>query len=284
MNDEINSNWNYAVCYLEFLFNDLVIAKGSGFFWEASSKQIFLISNWHNFSGRSNEDGQPLSKETGATPNSVSFYAYQQLSEPDENNQFALNITKTTVPLVHPTTGDNLWYEHPTFGRRVDLGALRASNIKNFNHIVKPANTLETDCGEKFCVSQDAFIVGYPLGLVTAAIPIPVWKRGTIATEPYINPDGNPFIYVDAATRKGMSGSVVVVKDTFFGQHLKKDGTKSANTIISKHEQILGIYSGRLHPNNVEAQLGKVWKRHLIDELVESPKIADTSLIAVSPS
>lgn len=277
MADEIDSDWNYAVCYLEFSYNDQVIASGSGFFWEASSKQIFLVSNWHNFSGRSNADGQPLSS-TGAIPNNLSFYAYQQISPLDANNQFQINITKTTVPLIDEITGANLWYEHPQLGRRVDIGAKRVADIANFNHIIRPANSLETDCGERLYVSQDVFIVGYPLGLVTKSIPIPVWKRGTIATEPYVNPDGDSLIYVDAATRKGMSGSVVLVKSLRFGEYIKKDGSKKSDTLVSHHTQIAGIYSGRLHPSNIEAQLGKVWKRHLIDELVENAKIADTSI------
>ena len=135
MIDEIESDWNFAVCYLEFLFNEQVLATGSGFFWKSISGQTFLVSNWHNFSGRSNEDGQPLSKN-GGIPNSVSFYAYQQTSVPDENNQFTLNITKTTIPLIHEQSDENLWYEHSHFGRKVDIAAINVDLLPKFSPVV----------------------------------------------------------------------------------------------------------------------------------------------------
>lgn len=38
----------------------------------------------------------------------------------------------------------------------------------------------------------------------------PVWKRGSIASEPLFNINLGPAILVDAVTRRGMSGSPVL--------------------------------------------------------------------------
>lgn len=86
-----------------------------------------------------------------------------------------------------------------------------------------------------------------------------------------IDPEGLPKIYVDTATRKGMSGSVVLAERFHMGPYEKKDGTKS-DTLIARTTNILGVYSGRIGANNVEAQLGIVWKRAVIDEIVRGGK------------
>ena len=49
MVNRIESDWNYAVTYLEFSFNNLLLATGSGFFWNNQLGETFLVSNWHNF-------------------------------------------------------------------------------------------------------------------------------------------------------------------------------------------------------------------------------------------
>lgn len=134
--------------------------------------------------------------------------------------------------------------------------------------MLSAANELEDDADVEPFVSQDVFILGYPLGLI-AHVPIPVWKRGTIATEPGIDHNSLPIIFVDSATRQGMSGSAVLARHILLGPFKKRDGSQS-NTLYAVATQILGVYSGRIHPSNVEAQLGIVWKRHLVDELISS--------------
>ena len=54
---------------------------------------------------------------------------------------------------------------------------------------------------------MDCFILGFPEGLFGAAFT-PIWKRGSIAAEPY---QRVPY-YIDIATRRGMSGSPVIIR------------------------------------------------------------------------
>src|SRR5690242_7246944 len=54
------------------------------------------------------------------------------------------------------------------------------------------------------------FVIGYPQNTENF---YPIWKSGTIASEPNLMPLGIPFFYIDATTRKGMSGSPVVFRD-----------------------------------------------------------------------
>ena len=266
-NGVLESNWNYAVTYLDLLFDDTPLASGSGFFWKSEDEKIYLITNWHNLSGRDPQTNQPLS-EHGGIPNQVRFTYYATTPGTEGNETFVLTTATAKIELTSQN-GDALWSSHPVLGQRVDIAALPIPTSALIpGAIIKPVNTLEGEAVVNPYPSQDVFVIGYPLGLITN-LPIPIWKRGTIATEPSINPDALPKVYIDTATRKGMSGSIVIARHNITGSYQKPDGTMS-NTLFSRQDKILGVYSGRISPHDVEAQLGIVWKNHLINEIVNS--------------
>ena len=64
-----------------------------------------------------------------------------------------------------------------------------------------------------------------------------------------------------------MSGSLVLAKHLILGPYKTADGSES-NTLIAIKDSILGVYSGRLGADEVQAQLGIVWKRQVVDEIV----------------
>jgi hypothetical protein len=184
-----------------------------------------------------------------------------------------MSLATVTVPLYDSDLSGPRWLDHPKFGRKVDIAAIDVSHVVTslkVNHV----NVVESDAVLQPLVSQDVFIVGYPLGLITGA-PSPVWKRGTIATDPTFDPEGLPKMYVDSATRTGMSGSVVVAKHIVFGQKItKKDGTETGPVLYAVKDLVLGIYSGRLGADLEKAQLGIVWKRSAIEETVNGNSVA----------
>jgi hypothetical protein len=55
-------------------------------------------------------------------------------------------------------------------------------------------------------IGNEVFILGYPLGF-THFVNTPIWKRGSIASEPHIETAETKFrVVIDATTRGGMSG------------------------------------------------------------------------------
>ena len=67
-----------------------------------------------------------------------------------------------------------------------------------------------------------------------------------------------------------MSGSFVIAEHTGI---FSPDGAEmSDDSWIGTGRKILGIYSGRLGASDIEAQLGIVWWRHLIDEVIQKGK------------
>ena len=77
-----------------------------------------------------------------------------------------------------------------------------------------------------------------------------------------------PKMFVDTASRPGMSGSPVIFRRT--GIHGAKNGELKPDSIIGTIQNFVGIYSGRvLGKTELEAQLGIVWKKEVIDEIID---------------
>lgn len=138
---------------------------------------------------------------------------------------------------------------------------------------VDHVNVLEADAVLAPHVSQDVLIVGYPFGLITGS-PSPVWKRGTLAIDPTYDPHDVPKTYVNATTRPGMSGSVVIARHVVvMADYMKKDGTLAETMLYEELHLVLGLYSGRVDDKLEQAQLGIVWKRNAIEETLAARKV-----------
>ncbi len=235
------------------------LALGTGFLWLHNNK-IYLITNKHNVTGRHFETGKPLSGTCGV-PNImqvtynimhngggisrgsvVSIYLYNGQNDPNSNNPVPMWIDdkKNNSDIVAIDLDPHLKTNH---------------NVENFVY----ANTVRSDI--HMGVAQDAFVLGYPKGIDVQHFPI--WKRASIASEPSIGAYKNqPTFFIDTATKEGMSGAPVYAY--YSGAYPTEGGVAINSGTASK---FLGVYSGRLGDNEVEAQLGIVWKQEAIERL-----------------
>jgi hypothetical protein len=253
----------YAV-YIRLLFGETFLSRASAFLWRFNGR-AFLVSNWHNFSGRkpivgAKDDLSPRS-DTGGIPDTVECVFYRDRLSGGQPVGAGQIFYPDRFPLTDDA-GQPLYKEHP-FAPRVDIAALP---IELHSHVIPYfLNEYPFDENVDLYASQDVFIVGFPFGPITGT-PLPIWKRGSIASEPRMPIDGLNKVFVDTAGRRGMSGSFVIA------QHNGLFHPQGKPSFIGVAKRLFGIYSGRVHPSATEAQLGIVWHREEIDKTVQRGK------------
>ena len=249
--------YSQAPVFIKMRFGDMELAVGTAFFYRRN-ENLHLISNWHNFSGRNPETKEPLSSH-GGVPDNILCYACLNLP----------HIQRQWLELSLNNDGVSNWFQHPLHGSNIDIGVLPVNLDETFRAIV--LNEL-TSTPMELGVSHDVFVLGYPLGLM-AEHGLPVWKRASVATEPGTS---SPKFLIDTATRSGMSGSPGILRYRgFYKTDTSSEGISNEDW-FGEGDMFVGVYSGRLGPSEMEAQLGIVWKAHLIDEIIDGKAIAGT--------
>lgn len=236
---------------LSLYFNDTALGQATGFIWKIGDK-YYLVSNWHVFSGRDFFTMKNL-RPDGGRPNKI---------------ETMFNI-ETGSFFKQPWTihirdkGDRpLWMVLPG-ARRVDIAVLPLEFPPGERIItLYPLNVLAV-AALRIEIGMDVFVLGYPFPIEPPAYPI--WKRGSIASEPQLVGLSNDYMLVDTASRPGMSGAPVIRKS--WQNHLVEPGRQAYDDRPAV--KFLGVYSGRLpvdHPH--EAQIGLVWDKSFIDEII----------------
>jgi hypothetical protein len=232
----------------------------SGFFWEFDG-DIYLITNWHNVCAWDPIRNRALS-ECAFTPNCIELTV--ELGQDVGDGRTKRDFRQAIIDLFDDE-GMPKWVEHPIFGNRVDVVALKLAKLGDANLNNKPLNTYPEFVDYEVSVGEDAYVLGYPLGL-EGGPKLPIWKRASIATEPHYDLEQLPKILIDTATRQGMSGAPVVAVRRGLTQ--PRGTTGFDKQIFGTVETFLGVYSGRVGDDQLGAQLGIVWKASAVDEIV----------------
>jgi hypothetical protein len=222
---------------------------------------FYLITNWHNVCAWDPVRDKALS-ERAFTPNRFDFVI--ELRQDLGDGRIKRDRRQAMINL-YDENGDAKWLEHPKFGRRVDVIALRIGDIGDAALLNRPLNACEEFTDFAVIVGDDAFVLGFPSGL-EGGPGLPIWKRASIATEPHYDLDGLPKLLVDTATRKGMSGGPAIAVRR--GWTMPRGGQGPADAILGTSQTFLGVYSGRVGDDPLGVQLGIVWKFPVIDEII----------------
>ena len=75
--------------------------------------------------------------------------------------------------------GKSFWYHHPAHKNLVDVVAIPLN--ANIPHVKRPIPEALEHTNVIPTVGMDIFVLGFPLGI--KANELPIWKRGTIASE-----------------------------------------------------------------------------------------------------
>lgn len=190
------------------------------------------------------------------------------------------------------------WDQHPE-GSSVDLALYPLDPVlEDHFHFLDISEATRGKILEEE-VAKDVFIIGYPFlhtdlegqfGPETAYY-LPIWKRGSIATEPSSRL-ANRILLIDSLSRPGMSGAPVVIAQEEAVLQTTGPKTKALfrareagtigdldfiskldmSTMSSAHEMrfsLLGVYSGVIGNSRLEqVALGKCWHRDVLMETI----------------
>jgi len=233
-------------------FDGTQLATGSGVIASYIDGCRYLITARHNLSGRRPGSDIPISNN-GGVPNqlrvqgcNVDFRANLYSRDNDPNADCPLYATHSSGSVIDVTV-----FEVPP-GTRVDYPLHNSFLISRTNSELP------------LYVGQQCYILGFPEGLIHRpfeAATLSIWKTGNIASEPLFDFDGQPKLLVDATTRSGMSGAMVVVSER-------------------NRNRLVGIYSGRYkqaesgdNPDRnpyFTAELGWVFRSEVVSGLIST--------------
>lgn len=233
-------------------FEGTQLATGSGVIASYTDGCRYLITARHNLSGRKPRSDTPMS-DTAGVPN--------QLRVEGCNVDFAVNLYSGGND---PNADSPLFATHSS-GSAIDVTVFPVPqgirvDYPLHNSFLTPRLNSELPLH----VGQQCYILGFPEGLIHRpfeAATFSIWKTGNIASEPLFDFEGQPKLLVDATTRSGMSGAMVVVSER-------------------DRNRFVGIYSGRYkqaesgdNPDRnpyFTAELGWVFRSEVVGELISA--------------
>lgn len=262
-------------------------SHATGFFIRATDA-LLLVTNWHVVSGL---DPANPSVSTGPTPHYLKATVISKRG----------SVTELSLPLYGPSVTPR-WEEHP-LGGDVDIAIypLPYALEKHFEFIDIHSAEDGDSIDEK--VARDVFILGYPFSRDEmrevfgegAPYYMPVWKHGSIATEPALRL-GRRVLLIDSLSRAGMSGAPIVIaqddkllgagngaNSAVFRQMLAGESnaldavrqidTEALTEKTVKRFRFLGVYSGTIGSTRLaEVALGKCWHAETLRDLVANSK------------
>lgn len=278
-----------ATTYIEsYFFNPLngepqLRSYATGFFVRASTA-ILLVTNWHVMSGL--DPSQPSMLGENPPPH------FLKILVPTVSG----GLSSLSLPLYDAQMMPR-WEEHPD-REAVDMAIfpLPLSLEQHFQFFDVPTAAGAHKIEE--AIAKDVFVLGYPFSQDElrrsfgdeAPFYLPVWKRGSIATEPAAR-FNDRVILIDALSRPGMSGApVLVAQDDSVLQStsarnaeafdalnrgegsaldaIMKLDTASLRSATVKRFSLLGVYSGVIGNTRLEqVALGKCWHVDILREL-----------------
>lgn len=229
-------------------------SKATGFFWSHNGR-LLLITNKHVATGTNPNTNECLS----FWPNGINLHFFADRPRPAGGGQQKWEMGAFSATIVWNEYELEREWVFPN-DPKIDI----AITCIHWEHgDWKPVCLNRTGVDEFFDgdVSEDVFIIGYPEGH-SFERRLPLWKRGSIATDPSLDQAGLPQFYVDTIGNRGLSGSPVLLKQktTLIGDSTGRTRKKFA---------FAGIYAGRLSDSDLGSQIGRVFKARAILELIE---------------
>lgn len=253
-----------------------ILSRASGFIYKVVGDTIYLVTNWHVVTGR--DPSKPSHSKRGSVPVRLDISFVLRAGGSQINLSTPVNVR---IDINDDAGNAPIWLEHPEHRFRVDMVVFKLKILQDLQqHILMRGLA---DCPD-FChefnpsVMDDVFVVGFPWGLTGGFDALPLFKRGSIASEPELDYGKLPRFLIDCRTSEAMSGAPVICSHSgIWSPSTLSDGQIHPQTTIGTISTFGGVYSGRLlahaGKNEVEyltdvSEIGVVWKSSALDEIV----------------
>ncbi|MEM8968144.1 MAG: serine protease [Bacteroidota bacterium] len=201
--------------YVETYSGNIPLGSGTGFVIKSQS-QNYLITNWHVTTNKNPKTKIWIDPKMPLSPDRIRIL---------HNATILGNHTFKEEKLID-ITGKQTFTEFTIKNEMVDVVAIPLKDTTNIK--LYPVDYENTYDSIILTPTDRVFVLGFPLGKMSFPA-FPIWKSGLIASEPDIDQEGKPIIWIDMFGYGGMSGSpVYIIK----------------NKIDYKNGDVLDIYGG----------------------------------------
>lgn len=208
------------------LKGDKVVSQGTGFYYEqkgsAQDVILFLVTNYHVLTGYSPKETNPPKGDN------IIFYFHKDIKNPGDVKQISLPLfTKN---------GKAIWLRSKEFPH-ADIAIIPLAASLYDDVIVSVISEDWTKRDIKVRPTSTITLIGYPYGYYDKKNWLPVWKTGSIASEPDVDFEGKPLFLVDISAFPGMSGSPAFA--IAYGAYETIAGPTTAGHV----QKFLGVYA-----------------------------------------
>ena len=243
--------------------NNERLGNATGFFWRGAAGRTYLVSNRHVFTGNHYQTNACLRNDS-AFPMTIEYPRMVDVQHPHERTIHAAR-------LCDEAGNSPSWQGHPIHNDvAVDVSFIEIPKAASDSTFVIAVNDQpEYECNKllkRYPPGFELIVTGFflkdrPTGY------FPTYIRAFVASEMDALYHGKSAFLIDAQTSSGMSGSPVFATGLDVVDPTKKFGGGFKTT-----SPFVGIYSGRITEQENgrvrELQVGVVWRRELISEMI----------------
>jgi len=205
---------NFSTVKLETYFNDTKLGDATGFFvylHHNGTPTHRLVTNWHVLTGRNAENPETVLHRQGAIPNRLRMSLTLRPGQPEYEGHPNKQLMQEVFIGLFNAQEEAEWAQHVE-KNRFDVAVVSPPAASIARYYIVGVNEVPQQNDMSIEIGNEVFVLGFPLGF-THLTTMPIWKRGSIATDPNLEtPETGPKVVIDATTRGGMSGAPVIMR------------------------------------------------------------------------
>lgn len=231
--------------YIQTFNNSTKLSTATGFVFKSKTRS-YLITNWHVATNKHPVTKDWIDPKNPISPNRIEIV----------HNSKKLGEHISIYEPLFDRSGKALFKEFTLGKEMVDIVAIPL--VDTLDITLYPVSYLKESDSILLQPTDRLFVLGFPKGKKSAPF-FPIWKSGLIASEPDIDQENKPIIWLDSESFPGMSGSPVY----FISDKITyKNG--SVNQYLGGPKSFLiGVFSHQYQDVNV----GAIWKAKFLNEL-----------------